>query len=165
MTGTPTDPTLAAELANVGDAIAGPRASDTTQAAVAAATEQLEQAAARETDAEADAELEAEHQAAADIPAASTDRNISVLEAQGFSTLRSIVTQAAIGVGQPSVEAYDALIDRAGLALTQAKLAGDRNAEEAIFHDLRVFRATRRLRVELGKIDAGLEARRALLGG
>lgn len=163
MTGTPTDPTLAAELANVGDAIAGGPPPELILPDDHRA--ELEQELLPETDAEVDAELEAAHQAAADVAPASTDRHISTLEAQGFSTLRSLVTQAAISVGQPSVEAYDALIDRAGLALTQAKIAGDRAAEEAIFHDLRVFRATKRLRVELGKIDAGLEARRALLGG
>ncbi len=158
------DQTLADELANVGDASAGGKPSDLILPDEHRA--ELEQELTPDDDqAAVDAELEAAHQAAADVAPASTDRHISTLEAQGFSTLRTLVTQAAMSVGQPSVEAYDALIDRAGLALAQAKIAGDRNAEEAIFHDLRVFRATKRLRVELGKIDAGLEARRALLGG
>lgn len=159
----PTAPPLKDELARVGDAIAG---APPHREVDLAAAERLDAGIAQaELEAEAEAALEQEHAAAADVEPAPTEKVVAILEAQGFATIRDAITSAALAAGQLSLPGIDAAIDRAGLALTQAKAKGDRQAEEAIFHDLRIYRAVRKFRVELGKLDQSVRARQAITQG
>ena len=87
-----------------------------------------------------------------------------LFRAQGYVVLQGAVKSAAQQVGQLHVDTIRAVIDATFKAVSQAKIAGDRQAEVALTTDLAAFRALLRFRQELTKVDEAQAARARLLG-